>query len=392
MSKVFNVHVTHKDGHLDMKVFSLGGEFCSADLPGESTLQDTVDALKPQLGCPKVNFDIFVENELVVDPLQPAPLTEQFTMNEDSFQFMMKEDSFGPCRKFLAALSKKAFLPESEHFDVKWTQKEQPDVDQEEVAPFLERLGSSNREEDVRFMRVFGRLTCAAESWECFNLQLQELDPMLKGLKHALCEHWLQVARNAVKQKVSSDPGPLFLPVTNYNKVMGIQLLSADNSFPPCFDRKLVEFHKTCMGGISPTHRLSQVLGAVVSLEWDDDPAARVERCERRCSLDKKDIVLEPGPTPEDVVKMAHVFLLLSCNAEPVEVEHRLPFNLVQCVATSLGWHMHSICYDHEVTDEAIFRATLEEHLKGAIEEAKRSQGHVSGFCSGLTGFLSQSF
>ena len=53
---------------------------------------------------------------------------------------------------------------------------------------------------------------------------------------------------------------------------------------------------------------------------------------------------------------------------------------------------MHSICYDHEVTDEAIFLATLEEHLKGAIEEAKRSQGHVSRFCSGLTGFLSQSF
>ena len=75
---------------------------------------------------------MYVRGEIVVDG-------EQLAITRSQDQITMSADSFGPCRKFLAAMSKRAFDPKSEHLDVSWRLQKAPDVDHTEVAPFLKK-------------------------------------------------------------------------------------------------------------------------------------------------------------------------------------------------------------------------------------------------------------
>ena len=204
MSRARTVNTVVRDGRLQGECFSLAGDkLCEVSLAEDSTLEDVVEALKPKLGLPKAYFEIYVYGEIIVDRHQLAREHGQFTVSPDCF---------GPCRKYLAAMSKRAFYPQSEHFDVTWTQRSALDVDQSDVTPFLQSLGVSNRIEAVRVMQVLERLTSPSEQYQIFNLAwLQTAGRTYECLKHAICEHWLHVARNAAQAKVPSDPEPLLL-------------------------------------------------------------------------------------------------------------------------------------------------------------------------------------
>ena len=367
MSKVLTIRTAlSDDGRLDVECASMaGGRLCAASLPHKSTVEDVVEALKPQLGLPKAYFDVYVAGEIILDRCQLACSHKEL---------IISEDSLGPPRKFLAALSKKAFDPNSHHFDQKWTERTAPDVDQAEVARFLEDLGLSSHEEAVRLMRVLGCLTSIAESWNMFNLEyLQKFEPGIKTFKHALCEHWLHVARNAAKQKVSRDPGPLFLPcLDGRGCIFRVSLFGADAAFPQSVGRPLQG--SLSKANVRPQHRLGELMLASASLDSDASEISSevVREAFRSWQLD---VVLEPRPSPEDVVRMAHVQLLLSCNVGPVEVEGNLPANLVQHVAAALRWHVRVLRFGIDpFADKA-----LAQHLEQAMQVAFEGRGRFRG-------------
>ena len=372
MSKVLTVSTAlNDDGSLDVECASMAGRRLRViTLPQESTIEDVVDALKNRLGLPKAYFDVYAAGEIIVDRRQLA----------SDRQYIMSEDAYGPARKFLAALSKKAFHPKCRHFDVNWTERTAPDVDQADVARFLEGLGVSSRAETERLMRVFGRLTSVAENWNMFDLALlQNFDPGMNTFKHALCDSWLQVARSAAKQKVSRDASPLFLPCVNeHGRMIRVSLFGADGTFPESVDRGLQD--SLSLSDVRPCHSLHELMFAAASLQWDANHAqVSREVVEEAFHLFEQhrqcDIVLEPRPTPEDVVRMAHVQLLLSCNVGPVRVEGSLPPNLVQSVATLLRWHMRVLRFG---VDQLTGKA-LEQYLDQEMQVAFESQGRFRG-------------
>ena len=57
------------------------------------------------------------------------------------------------------------------------------------------------------------------------------------------------------------------------------------------------------------------------SLEYRDASELSTEMMKKAQQLRHGDILLDPHPSPVDVVRMAHVQLLLSSNLVPVEIE-----------------------------------------------------------------------
>ena len=154
-------------------------------------------------------------------------------------------DDFGDCRRFLKAMAAEAFNPRSEGFHAKWTLKAfsgKPEVRAGEVLDLLQsnKYGPEVPEGMVReFMQIFGRLTSMAEKWTHFHLELlQNFDPGMKSLKHDLCQHWLQLAKDSVTQKVPQRPPPVILLCWNERAaVKGMDLFTVDGSFPAMFSR-----------------------------------------------------------------------------------------------------------------------------------------------------------
>ena len=380
MPSVLTVTLTHVDDGLAVQCLSMAGEpQCEAFLALDSTLEEVVDDLKPKLGFPKAYFDMYVRGEIVVD-------REQLAITRSQDQITMSADSFGPCRKFLAAMSKRAFHPKSEHLDAGWTQEKALDVDHAEIAPFLESLGVSSYEEAVKFMRVFGRLTSDAETWLQFHLaRLQNFDPGLKQFKHGLCEHWLQVAETAVNAKVPHDSGPLVLLQRNeVGSIFRMAVISQDGGFPTVFNVHLQ--NSLGLNDVQPGHRLGELVLAVASLEWDPDAVPiSTEMIENARHPGNAD-VLNPPPSPKDVVRMAYAQLLLSCHAQLVEVEQNLPQNLVQYVADVLGWHLCVLHFGQvaNIDPSALepwsdFAAAFRQQLDASMQEASETQKHFRG-------------
>ena len=395
MPSVLTVTLTHVDDGLAVQCLSMAGEpQCEAFLALDSTLEDVVDDLKPKLGFPKAYFDMYVRGEIVVD-------REQLAITRSQDQITMSADSFGPCRKFLAAMSKRAFHRDSKHLDVSWRLQKARDVDHKEVAPFLEEKGVSRREEAVRLMRVVGRLASDAETWNMLNLALlMNFDAEMNNLKHAVGEHWLHVGQQAAKQKVPADPLPLCLfRRDERGMIIGMIIVSVDGAYPESFDDLQ---NSVRISDICPGHSLGEMLWAVASLEFDDTQTSS-EVIQAAAARRNADVTLHPHPSPEDVVRMAHVQLLLSCNFGLVEVERNLPPNLVQSVADLLRWHLRVLRFGQVVTNIdpsaqepwSDFAAAFRQHLHSSMQEASETQKHfrgAPGLCSHVLGSKEEGF
>ena len=167
MSKAFTVKMAVRaPGSLHVECLNMAGDILGeANLSSEATLEDVVDTLKPKLELPLpfARVDLYVSASIVIDRKQLARSHEQFIISADCFNY---------CRKYLAAMAKKAFFPGSKHFDEGWTPWAAADVDLAEVEPILESLGASTQAETVRVMQVLGHLTSCAETWKLLNLNV----------------------------------------------------------------------------------------------------------------------------------------------------------------------------------------------------------------------------
>ncbi|CAE7244301.1 unnamed protein product [Symbiodinium sp. CCMP2456] len=295
-------------------------------------------------------------------------------------------DDFGDCRRFLKAMTAEAFNPRSEGFHVKWTLKafaRKPEVRAGEVLDLLQsdKHGPEVPEGMVReFMQIFGRLTSMAEKWNHFHLELlQNFDPGTKTLKHHLCQHWLQLAKDSVTQKVPPRPPPVILLCWNERAaVRGMDLFTVDGSFPEMFPRNLQNSLR--LSDVDGRSQRSMLMIASLNADWftglpwkelcAPHPINKsrlgqwAEKCEEAVKKDKEMKQGEPLER-DDVVRMMHVQLRLSCRFRVVEVEGELHMPLLRCAAALLQWHLK------EVT-QGVGGLELEHVLKGLLADAKK--------------------
>ncbi|CAE7500371.1 Atp5f1b [Symbiodinium sp. CCMP2456] len=296
-------------------------------------------------------------------------------------------DDFGDCRRFLKAMTAEAFNPRSQGFHAAWSLKafeRTPEVSAGEVLDLLQsdKYGPQVPEGMVReFMQIFGRLTSMAEN--NFHLEcLQSFDPAMKTLKHELCQHWLQLAKASVTQKVPGRPPPVMLLCWNAHQqtaANGMDLFTVDGSFPAMFSQGL---QNSCRlhHNIDGMSQRSMLMFASLNADWFTGLTWK-ELCaphpinksrlgqwvEKYREADKKHVELKQGEPVErhDVVRMVHVQLRLSCGFRVVEVEGELHIPLLRCSAALLQWHLQ------EVT-QGIGGLELEHVLKGLLADANK--------------------
>ena len=294
-------------------------------------------------------------------------------------------------RKFLKAMAVEAFNPESRAFDVKWTLERARPVTWEEVEgtvkPFLERLGVS-RAMAIKFMRVFWRLAWPYEGWSHMNLELlQHADPGVKTMKHGFCQHWLQLARDSITERVPRRPDPVILPRRDERAaVVGLSVHAVDGSFPDNFDRNLKNSLR--IGDAGPTSDARDLLFTAASLDLDLDsdprqPDAEILEKLRKCS--GQDLQLDPPPGAEDVVRVAHVLQRLSCELPVVEVEGNLHRPLLQRVAMLQRWHLKALHFsagnrfisDLDCANSRAETGDLSHHVRALCAEQQDSRLHA---------------
>ena len=307
----------------------------SAHLACESTLEDVAEALRPVFGLPfpEAQIDMFVGDQMV-QGLQQAESCPQFIVS----------------------------------------------------------AGCPDSDEEARFMQVFQHLTLTAEEWNFFNLAyLQHFDPGMRTLKHAVCKSWLEVARSAAKQRVQLDPGPLFVLRRNVRgAIIKVDLFSADGSYPDSVDRNLQDSMQ--VNTITCVRELADAMLLLASLEWDpniEEISSDVMR--EAYGLKGTHVALEPQPTTQDVVRLAHAQVLLSSKLGVVEVQGSLPTNLVQYVASLLRWHLRVVRFEasDRIANTEEFGAAVAHHTNVAMQEAFQKQQHsrgASGLCTVLQG------
>lgn len=359
------------------KLFSL-----RQPLASDAMLKDLELAVANALGL-RLNIVSAFSNGDPSTPLESSCDLKEY--NGESLVLTFYDD-FGDCRRFLKAMAAEAFNPRSEGFHAKWTLKAfsgKPEVRAGEVLDLLQsnKYGPEVPEGMVReFMQIFGRLTSMAEKWTHFHLELlQNFDPGMKSLKHDLCQHWLQLAKDSVTQKVPQRPPPVMLLCWSERAaVKGMDLFTVDGSFPAMFNRNLQNSLR--LSDVDGRSQRSMLMLASLNADWFTGLSWK-ELCalrpinksrlgqwaEKFEEAVKKDKEMKQGEPLErdDVVRMMHVQLRLSCRFRVVEVEGELHIPLLRCVAALLQWHLK------EVT-QGIGGLELERVLKGLLADAKK--------------------
>ena len=342
----------------------------SIDLAPDATLKDLEDSLVNKLD---------LEVQMCARDGSNTLISESHRHKVRTYKQLVLEfdDGFWACRKLLAAMSVEAFHPSSANFTPNWTLSMAPKVHHQEVVSFLAKLEVPDIMA-VKFMRFFGRLTSLTEDWNMFNLQiLQNLQGGLAHLKHALCEHWMQLARVSVTQRVPRIPASVMLPQLNdRGLVLAVRLFSADGSYPTTFQSPLIEGLDICDVREAVNANLMQVLVSLDTCLQPGEVFAEV-MTEAAC-LD----CLDAAPSrwdPTDVVRMVHVQLRLSCGLGVVEVEAILHRPLLECVATLLRWHLKVLHFagNHLISEACTSSQAqigdLQEHVDGGLEEVQRN-------------------
>eukprot|EP00438_Fugacium_kawagutii_P018496 Skav225894 [mRNA] locus=scaffold1460:227824:229535:- [translate_table: standard] len=115
--------------------------------------------------------------------------------------------------KFLKAMRRSKFDPRSSFFDVGWTAARAQRIPPREAWDLVkEVLYGADARSECQFVQIYGKLTRLVDSWQMFDMEfLQALGPGVELFKHCLCQHWLELARNAAVSMVSKDPIPIIL-------------------------------------------------------------------------------------------------------------------------------------------------------------------------------------
>ena len=174
-----------------------------------------------------------------------------------------------------------AFDPDSPNLNVHW-------VTAYAVSSFDtwnllgEILPDSDSACKLRFLRIFGHLSSDMESWNMLNLALlQVCDPGLKPLKHALCKHWLEVARLATTDIIPAKPSSICV-LKRHCEGHVIGFLCMGHTDPFAFNRNLQNSLRLL--DVRPLSRLQDGMIALLSLDfgWNEDGAVHTFQAANR--------------------------------------------------------------------------------------------------------------
>lgn len=109
------------------------------------------------------------------------------------------------------------------------------------------------------------------ESWGLLLLSMQDKYVISGGrhFRHRLCQHWLEIARDASTSKIS-EATPIILLKRNRHRGEGGRLTGCEvlgDSFPRNFDdglQRALNFH-----GVYPNLEWQNVSHTLLSLDWD---------------------------------------------------------------------------------------------------------------------------
>ena len=237
--------------------------------------------------------------------------------------------------KFLWAMSREAFLPDSRHYEGKrWKERTVDEFETRRLvqAALRDAAAEFGVENECRFLRVFGYLTRLGETWTFLDLDLMAEEPIFQHLKHELSAHWVQLAAKLATKPIPLEPGPVALLKKNDAGTA----LNASSSFAaagktspfsnqvrPDLLRFWVNFHKPILW--------TDFCWIILSLEFNKQVQSNLGAAKKAEPEKFKQL------TRSDISRLWQVQLQLSCGCGIVEVEGAIDPADVGILASLLG-------------------------------------------------------
>ena len=201
------------------------------------------------------------------------------------------------------------------------------------------------------------------ESWGLLLLSMQDKYVISGGrhFRHRLCQHWLEIARDASTSKIS-EATPIILLKRNRHRGEGGRLTGCEvlgDSFPRNFDdglQRALNFH-----GVYPNLEWQNVSHTLLSLDWDPQEGLALLR-----NLQGKIRSQAPAQfttlQTQEVTLMVHVQLRLSCLGV-AEVQGSINAACVEVLAELLEYKLKIVKFQSV--------ADLETQMKGFEGDAQ---------------------
>ena len=361
MSIVLNASLLPKGNDIiTVTIAQLNGEdVCSFDLKN-GTLADLektlCDPRGPMFRClPRSSLHFYTEKE----PLRALDLQLQVC----SFDYLVIQYKAPDLGKFLEAMQKDKFDPSSANFEMTWTAEEAPAVSAYQTECMIDQVLSglpTHPDSREHFVRIFGKLTAMGESWNLLRYAMLEKYFIYGGrnFKHRLCQHWLEMARDASTSKISEATPIILFKRGDDGRLIGCGVLG--DSFPRNFDHGLqggLNLH-----GVYPNLEWQNVSHTLLSLDWDpQEGLAPLQNLLRK---------IEPRRAPaqfttlqmQEVTLMVHVQLRLSYLGV-AEVQGSINAACVEVLAELLEYKLKIVKFQSV--------ADLETQMKGFEGDAQ---------------------
>ena len=337
-------------------------DVCSFDLKN-GTLADLektlCDPRGPMFRClPRSSLHFYTEKE----PLRALDLQLQVC----SFGSLVIQYKAPDVGKFLEAMQNNKFDPSSANFEMTWTAAEAPAVSAYQTECMIDQVLSglpAHADSREHFVRIFGKLTAMGESWYLLRLAMLDKYFMWRGrhFKHRLCQHWLEIARDASTSKISKATPIILLKRKRDDdgRLIGCGVLG--DSFPRNFDDGLqgaLNFY----GGVYPNLEWENVSHTLLSLDWDpQEGLALLQNLLRKIDSWRAPAQFTTLQTQE-VTLMVHVQLRLSYLGV-AEVQGSINAACVEVLAELLEYKLKIVKFQSV--------ADLETQMKGFEGDAQ---------------------
>eukprot|EP00438_Fugacium_kawagutii_P020024 Skav217441 [mRNA] locus=scaffold1485:207257:208408:- [translate_table: standard] len=259
--------------------------------------------------------------------------------------------------KFVEAMRHNKFDPGSAFFDVKWTAATADKVPAHEALHMVTEVldgWPTHRESTNHFVQVFGRLTRSIERWNLFNLKLlHNMDPGMMKFKHAVCQHWVELARYVATSMVSNDLQEL-PPIFLY---MGYGCRIVGHTWPSPFDDDRMLTNTLALMGVKISFEWSSTAKCLLFLDWNFQQEGFESFKQRAAEVD-----IEEPPRqfqklqPDEILQMVHVQLRLSC-CRVAEVQGPIKEECVKILAELLHYKLKILKFEGDTNLDAAIRS-----------------------------------
>ena len=264
--------------------------------------------------------------------------------------------------KYLWAMSREAFNPKSEGFDLSWKSQEVDEFETRRLvqAALRDTAAEFGVENECRFLRVFGHLTLLGEPWNFLNLEFLQRrdDPGMKRFKHEMSAHWVQLAARLATKPIPLQPGPVALLIKDDRGIANGVRVAGDT--PPFSDgtTSSLEFNDV---NLRKPIRWREFCHTIISLEFEKQVQSKA------WALTEAEPEKYQQLTRSEISRLWQVQLQLSCGCGIVEVEGAIDPVDVEILATLLGHQLTELPLV-ELNDFEVQSKKVAESLKASHE------------------------